>query len=259
MKCDLLPKHSRATGFFLKILTAAIAALLLLLSAPTDSNAQMFSVGDDRTRFDIPVTAFYAGVEPISVSYYGNDTSSEAGGFAFDGPLIRLRYETPGLNLFLSTGGVITGIDDHSYFDVGGKLEYGLPVYGSRRLSLQIPVELRSVFTTITNSRFIGSGSTFRFGNITAGAGLKVRVRFRDNVRMELNGIPGYGLAFASGGFFGGSLAMITGSGRFYLDNLFGNTGLSFGYDFLHRNYDIDDPLFDYRMNSHSIIIGVTF
>lgn len=258
MKCDLSKKHSRKCPNFFGISGPAVCLLLLFLF-PAQLYAQMFSVGEQRTQFDIPGTAFYLGLEPISVSYYGNDTSAEAGGFEFDGPLIRLRYESFGINLFLATGGAITGIDEQSYFDIGGNIDFGLPVYRSEKVSVEIPLELKSIYTTMTNSRFVGSTASFRFGSLMGGAGARFRFRPDNDIRFELSGMPGYGLTFASGGFFGGSLGMLAGSSRIYFDRLFGDMGISVGYDYNYRDYNVDEPLFDYRMKAHSVLVGITF
>lgn len=262
MKCELHPKHSRIEQQILLIAAGFLSFLCLMFAEPVRSYAQMFSVGEERERYDVSRSAAYVGIEPVSVTYHGPETSpdqQQPGGFAFEGPLIRLRYETTGLNLFLATGGTITGIEDHSYFDVGGRLDYGFPVHSSREVSVLIPLSLQSVFTTITNSQFVGTTSSFRFGSLVGGAGLEVRVRATDDIRFVLGGRPSYGLAFASGGFFGGSLGILAGEGRIYFDRVFGDLGLSVGYDYSNRNYDVDEDVFDYRINAHSLQLGITF
>lgn len=259
MKCELSVNNSRTIQNFTIPGWCMAAVLLLFFLIPVQVQAQMFSVGEDRTQFNIPQSALYVGLEPVSVDYYGNDTSAEAGGFEFDGSLIRLRYETPGLNLFLATGGSITGIENQSYFDIGGKIDYGLPLYVSKGMIIQIPLELKSIYSTMTNSQFVGTTTGFRFGSLLGGLGARMMVRIQDDVRFEVSGIPSYGVTFASGGFFGGSLGILSGSGRFYLDRLFGDAGLSLGYDYNYKNYNVDEPLYDYRIRAHSIQIGITF
>lgn len=259
MKCELPANNSGTIQNFTITGWCMAVILLLYLLVPVRVQAQMFSVGEDGRQFNMPQSAMYLGLEPVSVDYYGNDTSAEAGGFEFEGSLIRLRYETPGLNLFLATGGSVTGIENQSYFDVGGKIDYGLSLYVSESMIIQIPFELKSIYTTMTNSQFVGTTSGFRFGSLLGGLGARVMVRVQDDIRFEVSGIPSYGVTFASGGFFGGSLGILSGSGRFYLDRLFGDVGLSFGYDYNYKNYNVDEPLYNYRISAHSIQVGLTF
>lgn len=259
MKCELAINNSRTRQYLPGMTGGLMSILIICIIFPVCVQAQMFSVGEDRTRLGVPQTAFYIGAEPVSVDYYGNATSAQAGGFEFDGTLIRLRYESPGLNLFMGTGGAITGIENQSYFDVGGEIGYGLPLHIGERVLVQIPLELKSIYTTMTNSQFVGSATSFRFGSLMGGLGVRFMARMSENIRFEISSVPSYGLAFASGGFFGGSLGVLSGNSRVYFDRLFGDVGLALGYDFNYRNYDVDEPLYDYRIKSHSIQVGITF
>ncbi len=259
MKCELSKNNSRTCQYFIGSMNVTACILILFFLNPVQGQAQMFSIGEERRQFDMPQSAVYIGLEPVSVDYFGDDTSAGAGSFEFDGTLIRLRYETPGINLFLATGGSITGIENHTYFDVGGNLGTVLPLYVSEGLIIQIPLELKSIFTTMTNSQFVGTTSGFRFGSLMGGLGARMMVRLRDDIRFEISSVPNFGVTFASGGFFGGSMSILSGSGRFYIDRLFGDVGLSFGYDYNYKKYNVDESLFDYKINAHSLQVGLTF
>jgi hypothetical protein len=101
--------------------------------------------------------------------------------------------------------------------------------------------------------------SRFRFGSLAVGAGAQALARVTKNIRLQASAVPGYGFAFASGGFFGGSISLATATGRLYFDKLFNQLGLSLGYRYNQRRYDIDENQYDYFIKSHSVQIGINF
>lgn len=265
MKCGSATKHS----LFIQKTSYQSAAvwgmvLLFLCGFPQLLRAQMFSVGDSGMRFNTPQSEFYGGLEPMDVNYRGGSDITPAQGaraFNFEGPIIRVGYESPGLDLSLGSGGSITGIDEASYFDIGGNIDFGLNLYRGRYLSLQLPLRVASRYTNITSNRsFMQPGVTrFRFGSLTAGAGARVVGRPAKDFRIEAGAVPSYGFSFASGGFFGGSLGTVDAYGRLYFDRLFGDFGISLGYQYDFRNYNVDEDVYDYRLTGHSLELGITF
>lgn len=236
--------------------------IFLVVACTVQLQAQMFSVGDQGPRFNVPHTELYLGLEPMDVTYErDNMQRPEAGAFEFTGSVLRLGYESSSLDIFMGTGGRITGIDDASYFDTGGNIDFGINLYRSRSLSLEIPLRIASRYTNITNSEAFQftTFNRFRFGSLTAGAGIRVRARALEDFRFKAGIVPGYGFAFASDGFFGGSLGNVAAQSRLYFDQLFGDVGLSVGYKYDLRNYDIDEDIYDYRINGHSLEVGITF
>lgn len=264
MKCESKIKHSL---FFKKIRTygvaGSISVLLMIFGLVCNSQAQMFSVGDQGPRFNTPQTEFYAGLEPINVTYKGgNDAPTmQSNAFEMEGPIIRVGYNSPGVDLFLGTGGKISGIDEASYFDVGGNIDFGLNLLRKKALTLQLPVRIASRYTNITNDRTLRSPTLnrFRFGSLTAGIGARILGRPQPNLRLEAGAVPSYGFSFASQGFTGGSMGSVAAFGRVYADHLFGDVGLSIGYKYDLRNYDVEENVYDYKMNGHSIEMGITF
>lgn len=244
-------------------LAGVIATFVFVFGITDLAQAQMFSVGGSNgPRFDIPQTELYLGVQPLNVNYEGDASPGNGGGvFEFKGSVIRLGYNSSSFDLFMGTGGKVTGIDGASYFDVGGNIDFGINILRSQKLTLELPLRLASRFTNITNDQALGRNilGRFRFGALTAGAGVRLVSRPATNVRIKVGAIPSYGFSFASGGFFGGSLGSMSAMGRLYFDRLFNNIGLSLGYDYNLRNYDIDDDIYDYKITGHSIEIGITF
>lgn len=249
------PKYS---SFWSQTAIIALTLLFLLCSAEA-LRAQMFSMEEERPQFRRPGNELYIGLEPMNVTYEGSEEVEDAGQFAFDAPLIRVGYSSRALNFYLGTGGKITGSDDAAYFDVGGNLNFGIPLYFTEQFILQIPVRISSRLTNITNDRTGFSLDRFRFGSITAGAGLQANARPARNIRFRVGAIPSYGFTFASGGLFGGSLGSVALNGRLFFDHLFGDIGLSAGYKYDLRNYNVEEEKYDYRMQGHSIQLGITF
>ncbi|SHF27310.1 hypothetical protein SAMN05443144_1076 [Fodinibius roseus] len=237
-----------------------VFAVCFLLSSAGVVRAQMFSMDEEAPpQFRQPVNELYIGYEPTTVTYEGSQNTNEAGQFAYDAPVLRVGYSSRMLNLYLGTGGNITGSDDVAYFDVGGNINVGFPLYFTEKFSLLLPVRISSRLTNITNERTGISLDRFRFGSVTAGAGLQANARPVRNMRIRVGAIPSYGFTFASGGLFGGSLGSVALKGRLYFDRLFGNVGLSAGYKYDLRNYNVEEEKYDYRMQGHSIQLGITF
>lgn len=257
MKCESTTKHSLFLQKFVKLMFASALVLFILFIQPKSAAAQMFSVGDENPRMNIPKLEFFVAFEPMTVSYEGENNEFQTAPFAFEGPVLRLGYNSPTLDLSLGTGGKITGLDEVSYFDFGGNIDVGFSLYKTGRLVVRLPVQIASRFTNITNSNRIND--RFRFGSLTAGAGVKLFTRPLENFRLQAGVIPSYGFSFASGGVFGGSLGSVEAGGKIYLDRLFDDVGLSLGYKYKIRNYDIDEETYDYKMTANSIQVGITF
>lgn len=257
MKCEFLVKHSRMQKLFWSLLT--VTMFLLVTGSTNVVMAQMFSVGDPEPTIETPNTAVSVGIEPAEFEYTGSQEISGNGQFAFSGPLLRLRVESQGLDLFMASGGKLTGIDDVSYFDAGIKAAYLLPLYSKEKISVLLPIQLMSSLTTVTEQESLGNEPNFRQGSFVAGAGIRLLVRPVPQFRIEAAALPSYGFAFATGGTFGGSQAATELKFRLSRDRLFNDIGLSVGYDYNIRKFEIDGEQFDYDFTAHSILLGITF
>lgn len=261
MKCENLPKHSNKLKIFTILLVALVTAGALFL-IPARAAAQMFSVGEQRgPRFNDPNSNIYLGLEPITVTYKGgSDAANVTGLFEFEGPLLRIGYENRNLELDMGLGGTLTGNDNVSYFDIGGRFNFGFSLSRSQKFSLFLPVQIASRFVNMTNSEVVTTNyNRFRFGSLMAGAGLQFLARPAENIRVAGSVIPKYGFAFSSGGLFGGGLGSVKAKTRLYLDRLIGKYGLSIGYAYDLRSYNIEQNVYDYDLKGHVFSIGVTF
>lgn len=233
--------------------------LLLMISVVQSARAQMFSVEGGTRQYNTPTVSGHIGIEPVTFKYIGNTSVGGAGIFAFEGSIIRVRLDTPNLLLTLGKGGNITNLDNHSYLDAALKALFGLSLIRSEQIHLEIPFQLTSSLTNVVTDQFTAQQIEFRQANVIAGAGLRLGGRVSDRFRIQLITIPSYGFSTATGGSFGGSLFKVEAQARIYYDRVFGSVGLSAGYDYSFKNFDIEGQLFDYELNSHGFLIGVTF
>lgn len=236
---------------------------LLLSLAPLLGRAQMFSHDNSSgTRAGIPGFAVYGGLEWMDFNYQGSDAgTSQSGVYAFNGAIMRLAVEGPGIDFFLGSGGDFTGLSDVSYFDAGIRAGYGLPITRTGGVFVLLPVQLSSTYTTVTNDQIvISEAPEFQQATLGIGAGAEVHVRVGPQTRFKLNVMPGYSYSFSfREQDADGTLFNVHGGVRLYFDYIFGSAGLSIGYDYSLRDYDIEGQLLDYKGNGHRFLIGITF
>ena len=239
-----------------------ISLTLLLCMIPLLASAQMFSVDNSDRDRSIPDIGIYAGIEPINFEYQG-DNNQGADQYSFEGSLLRFLVEGRGLSLYVGAGGSATGLEDATYFDAGIKLGYGFTVYRTPKFNLKLPVQIHSTITRVNNDEVVIPGvPEFDQGTLEIAGGLDISAELARQFRFSANVVPSYGLSFstrqrnASGDILG-----LEGEARLFFDQLFGSAGLSLGYDYNFREYDIsgNDQLLDYNATAHSFLIGVTF
>lgn len=265
MKCKVSTKNSQILEKKIKFFAITLTGILLLFGGWGNKlQAQMFSIGDTGPRYGGPLSEIYIGLESMEATYKGRQNSGtqiRAGAFEYSGPVIKLGYNTADLDLFLSTGGKVTGVDNASYFHTGANFDFGIDLYRSQKLLLRIPLRLSSRYTNITNNETLSiqSGNRFRYGMISGGVGFSGELRPTNKIRAKVGVLPGYGFSFATGGFFGGSIGVVDAFGKLYFDRLYNDLGLSIGYKYNFRSYDIEDDIYDYNLSGHSFEIGITF
>lgn len=233
--------------------------LLLSLMFSTSAQAQMFSVEEESRGFELPSISVYLGMEMADFDYTGLPGSLGAFQYEFSGPLLRLLIETPNINLYLGSGGTYTGLEGASYFQAGIKGRYLLRLVNGNIVRLRVPFQLQSDITTVTNTEALSVNAQFQQGAMLFGTGINMEVRPVNGFRFEINAAPGAGISFSSGGTFAGNMGSFEAGLRTYFDNLFDTFGITAGYEYRNRAYDVDRERYDYDLMGHSILIGVTF
>ena len=244
--------------FLIKILSLVPIWGLVCLQV---SYAQMFSVDDSPSQFDRPTAAVFAGFEAVDFDYRGEAGAFGSDAYSFSGELLRFRFESSGTNIYLGIGGSTTGLNDASYFDAGIRYGYGIGIYRTQGFTLLLPIVLQSSFTSVSNDDIVvADAPQFEQGTFEFGGGLGVNARLASRFRLALRAIPSYGFSFSTRERdASGNVAAIKGESRLYFDHLFGKVGLSLGYDYNTRRFDIEGETLDYNSSAHSILIGITF
>lgn len=257
MECNSAFNNSRWYRF--NLLTGMATALLLILCVPYMASAQMFSVQEEDQSFRFPQSSLYLGLEFADFEYAGRENALRAGYYEFEGPLIRVEIETSNIRLFMGAGGSITGMDSNTYFQAGLVGRYRFVLVDEEHFTLRVPVQLQSDITTVTNTAVLNVNSQFQQGALLFGTGVNLEIRPIQSFRMRIMGVPQTGISFSSGGTFGGSMKALELGARIYRDNAFGDIGITAGYSYKSRSYDIDREQFDYDLVGHTAMVGITF
>lgn len=241
-------------------LKSILLTLSLLVVTPLTTQAQMFSVEDSSPSRTQPLGLYTT----LSAGWEIGDFSNRQSGinmnedYSFNDGVFRIRLESPGIDFGLGVGGGLTGMNSNSYVNVMGRLHNNLNVYENDnksfilRIPIQVTTDLKRVQRNNTDSEF--QQSSFIFG-----AGLRTDFKISEKIEFSLKGTPNYGFSFSQGNLFGGSLLRVDGRSHFLIRNVIGDKGISFGYHFDFRRYDIDGNQNDYDYTSHAISIGLIF
>lgn len=217
----------------------------------------MFSVGDVTRAVPIPSSYLRIGLAPTEFVFQGNPlTNPNSTELELSSTALAINLDTPSLNLNLLLANSVTGLDDQSLLDLGLTLSNRFPLIRRSRLSAGIPIQLSSILTTANSER---NRENFNQGSFAIGGGAFTNISFGRKASILGEFIPSYGFSNSSGGFFGGSVFMLNGKARINIHNVIFSRSISFGYDFIHRSFDVDDDLFDFDLTSHQITLGISF
>lgn len=235
-----------------------ISLLILNLAFPSSLKAQMFSVGDpEPVQSEAPGIYSIIGVswEPASFSYKGDD-DVQLDRVDFDDPILRFRFESPGLELTLGLGGNITGMNNNSYTNISGRIYNHLTLYRKENFNLHLPIQIT---TDLKRVRRENTEFEFQQSSFTFGSGLGAALRLGQKIDLNLKATPNYGFSFSQGNLFGGSLLRFDGRTYLVLRNLIGRRSVALGYHYDFRSYDVDGEQNDYDFTSHSFTLGIAF
>ncbi len=234
--------------------------VLFLLFIPLSGYSQMFSVDDSS-----PVRQQQLGTATtLSVGWeigdFDNRNSDllDIDDYSFNDSILKLRLESPGIDIGLGLGGSITGMDNNSYINILARLHNNLNLYMSdeRNFILQAPIQITTDLKRVQRNNV---DTEFQQSSFIVGSGIRTVARISENFDFSLKATPNYGFSFSQGNLFGGSLFRFDGTSQILIKNVFGNSGLALSYHFDYRRYDIDGDQNDYDYTSHSISIGITF
>jgi len=237
---------------------ATIITVLITLSLVPSVHSQMFTVEDreDRRTVDFRYTSVSFGWEVAEFTFQGNPEAAGDERSDFDDGVFKVRFETPGIDVYLGLAGNLTGMDNQSYVNVGASIYNNFRLTGTERYRLLLPVQIN---IDLLRSQRDGVTQQFQQSAFQLGGGIAGEYRLRNSILTTLQAVPRLGFSSSQGGVFGGTIFSFEGKARFVVQNIIGSNGLVLGYNFNHRSYSIDEDLFDYDFNGHSITFGITF
>lgn len=244
----------------MKYFTQTLFLCIFISILPHRSDAQMFSADNTSQTRQVVLgtsTIFSLGWDFAEFENRQDDISL-SDDYSFTDQIVRMSLGSPGIDIGLGFGGSITGMNNHSYFNVMGRLHNKLFLYQNddRAFLLRLPLQITTDMKRIQRNEI---DSEFQQSSFIFGTGIAADIRFSDTVDFSIKTTPNYGFSFSQGNLFGGSLFRFDGQTRLLIHNLFGDRGLAFGYHFDFRRYDIDGDQNDYDFLSHSISIGLVF
>lgn len=244
--------------YYLKFLFTAILTGTIFILLPISTQAQMFSIGDDKPDRREGLN-FYTMIgvswELADFSYQG-EGATDLQRLDFSDSVIRLRLDSPGLDLSFATGGSLTGMDETSFLNINGRLYNGFPVVRSQNFLLLVPLQITSDLKQVRRNQ---SDAEFLQSSLTIGTGLSIMLNIGDGASINLKTTPNYGFSFSQGSLFGGNLFRFDGKALLHINDVFGSNALTLGYYFDYSRYRIEGNLNDYDYTSHSITIGYAF
>ena len=231
-------------------------SLLILLFISDTSHAQMFSVGSKPETTTSSNSYIRLGYAPANFSFTGNPNAVAANDrFDLNNGTFSLGLESPGFVLRALVGNNLTGLKDQTYFNLSYILSNRIGLIRKPAFSFGFPIELNTSLTSVTNEQ-----SQLRFNQSDLGAGTGLFMRNKIGRRLTVNNqvTLGYGFSNSSGNFFGGTVSYLSGKSRINLNNVFGGRGLSIGYDFNLRSFDIEEEFYDYDLIIHELTLGIS-
>lgn len=237
-----------------------VPALLVFLCAALflvePLHAQMFSQGSTDRERSYGNSQLLAGTDWVTFDYQGSTPQSPAERYDVNGNALVLQFETDAIDMYLRGLGKLTGSSDGSLFNLGARLHNRFQIYQSGPFRLLFPIQLQ---TDLLRSRRDESSRQFQQTIIQAGAGLAATLGSSRSVQAKLSILPSYGFSNSAGSFFGGSVGSLQGRSRIQIPGILPNRMVVIGYDYRFRKYNIDIDSFDYRLRSHTAVIGFTF
>lgn len=196
------------------------------------------------------------GTEWIDFDYSGSASPVPADRYDVNGQALLLQLETDAIDMYLRGLGKLTGSSGESLFNLGARLHNRFLLYRNGLFRLHFPIQLH---TDLLRTQRDASSRQFQQTLVQAGAGLATSLGSPRSVQASLSLLPSYGFSNSAGAFFGGSVRSLQGRSRLQIPGILPNRMVVIGYDYRFRKYDIDVDTFDYRLRSHTVVIGFTF
>ena len=252
---------------------AALFVLLLGLSLGP-AQAQMFSYGADG---EGPAQSLSFGYRMVDFTFDGGAYPGIA--FDFSEPAFGAVYASSNILASVAWGSQSAGptpapfAEGLDFFDVTFSTFGGIPFPGLKpesRIAVLIPIVLHGNFrrAELKQDREGVPSDEFGFTSLGLGTGLAMMAELSPTSRFEARMTPIIGYATRSLGDTSGRAFVVEGDARLHLGRLAGRAGITVGYTFQLRDWNVggstifegvNRELFDYRTVDHLFSIGVNF
>ncbi len=239
-----------------------IPALLIILIFTGTAAAQMFSVGSapQADRSPDPLNSLTLNYVFADFSYFDNVTPDVPEVlYDFNGPLYRVQYENPLLNVYGMIGSSLGEDNAVRVAGIGVQLSAYLPIYMRPRFRALLPAMLSTDYLLIRTSETAGTNQEFAQNTGYIGTGLQFDIRARENLRLQSKSLASIGYMVGTFGSDGGVSYKFEQQIRIFIDRLFGNAGLALGTDLRYIRYNSNNDNFMYDLQQISVVAGVTF
>lgn len=233
-------------------------SIILFFRLTAVGQAQMFSVDDTKTPAKTitgPSSILSIGFSPADFKFTGENIPDN-NRLDFNDLLLKIQFNTQGLDLSTTFGGSLTGMDNQTYVNLSARIYNNFSIKRSPKFRISLPIQLTTDLTQV--SRDVSS-TDFRQSSLVFGTGIASTVRAGGRLSFQLKATPNYGFSFSQGSVFGGSLFRFDGGASFIIHNMFGSRAIALGYSFDFKNYDIEGDINDYEFMAHTFTIGVGF
>lgn len=236
-----------------------ILLICLVLLPFVSANAQMFSVRSAKTIESVPSIGVYLGYQPADFYYKpsGSGTNNTTR-FDFKDPIYRLQLELSGIDIYIGNGWNLGPDNGLNFFNIGAHIQGYLRAYQTPHFTLQFPVRLQTDYIQVQSKR-TANASDMQESSGTIGTGPMISLRLGNMVRFTSNMLLNYGFSVQSMGTTSGTIYELTNSNRLYFDNVYNNIGLSLGFDYNFKRYNMSGISYDYAFKGYSILFGITF
>ncbi len=219
----------------------------------------MFSVRSSNSVKPLPSIGVYLGYQPANFYYKPNGSGTgPVTRFDFNDPIYRLQLELSGIDIYLAMAGISDQIKHLNYFNIGAHIQGYLRALRTPHFTLQFPVRLQTDYIQVQSKRAVNS-SNMQESSGTIGTGPMISLRLGNMVRFTSNALLNYGFSVRTMGTSSGTIYELANVNRFYFDNVFNNIGLSLGFDYNFKRYNMSGISNDYAFRGYSILLGLTF
>lgn len=238
--------------------------LLYLFDGLSIVHAQMFSVKSRKKKEIEEVSSIIvtSGINFTQFTYNGstpNSYSRPTGQFAFNSPTYFIHGQFGLVHLHFDYGNRLGPNELLRYSNISLTIEGGIALARTKKFDIILPMLLTTDSFTISSQAITSDANRFEQTGFTFGTGGQFRFTLAPWLKLKLSQLAHYGYSSQGFGSDYGSKLLVESKAQLTTLRLFKNSNLVFTSTYRYHNYNLDEFLFDYRMNALTFGIGLTF